>query len=235
MKNICSKSLSSKYETMLIKLKHGFVAKLVIITSSLLLMSSFILGTIMMNNSQTAIKSLIDSRMLDVANTAADMIDGDVLEKLTERDIGTEPYKKIYDTLAVFQKNIGLRYIYTVRDLGNKQFVFIIDPSEDPGEFGESIVYTDALYSASKGTPCVDKKPYVDRWGRFYSAFSPVFDSQKNIAGIVAVDFSADWIDKQVNKQTNIIILNTVLTVLFGILLILITQLSHFDFRLKPF
>ena len=33
----------------------------------------------------------------------------------------------------------------------------------------------------------VDKEPYGDRWGRFYSAYTPVYDSTGHIGGIVAV------------------------------------------------
>ncbi len=62
---------------------------------------------------------------------------------------------------------------------------------------------TDALYQASLGKPSVDKVPYEDSWGRFYSAYSPVFDSNGKVAGIVAVDFSADWYDKQIRTQAD--------------------------------
>ena len=38
-----------------------------------------------------------------------------------------------------------------------------------------------------------DDVPYEDEWGEFYSSYSPVFDSAGDVAGIVAVDFSAQW------------------------------------------
>ena len=197
---------------------------MIVILSALLLIVITVIGAVLLNNSRQALKTLIDNRMLDIANSAADMIDGDVLEKLEKEDIGTPEYQKINDTLAVFQENIDLRYIYCIRDLGNKQFVFTVDPTvEDPGEFGEPIVYTDALYAASLGEPAVDDEPYTDKWGRFYSAYSPVFDSEGGIAGIVAVDFSADWYDAQIAKQSRVIIFSSIAAVLVGIILVFVS------------
>ena len=196
---------------------------MIVIISALLLIVITVIGAVLVNNSREALKTLIDNRMLDIANSAADMIDGDVLEKLEKEDIATPEYNEINDTLAVFQENIDLRYIYCIRDLGNKQFVFTVDPTvEDPGEFGEPIVYTDALYAASLGEPAVDNEPYSDKWGRFYSAYSPVFDSKGEVAGIVAVDFSADWYDAQIAKQSRVIIFSSIAAVLVGIILVFV-------------
>ena len=65
-------------------------------------------------------KTLINNRMLDISKSAADMINGDVLERLQKEDKGTPEYQQINDFLAVFQRNIDLKYIYCIRDLGNK-------------------------------------------------------------------------------------------------------------------
>ncbi len=98
---------------------------------------------------------------------------------------------------------------------------FTVDPTrEDPGEFGEPIVYTDALYQASLGKASVDDEPYEDRWGRFYSAYSSVFDSKGNVGGIVAVDFAADWYEHQITTQIRTILLITVISLVFVVLII---------------
>ena len=183
------------------------------------------LGYILTNQSSAAMKTLIESRMLDVSNTAAAMLDGDVLEALEAEDKDTPAYQNAYKTLACFEENIELEYIYCVRDLGNGEFVFTIDPDADaPGEFGEHIPYTDALHQASLGTPSVDKVPYEDSWGRFYSAYSPVFNSKQQVAGIVAVDFSADWYDNQVSHQLKTTLWISGVALLFGgVMIVLIT------------
>ena len=85
-----------------------------------------------------------------------------------------------------------------------------------PGEFGSPIVYTNALYTASKGTAAADETPYSDAWGSFYSAYSPVFDSQGKVAGIVAVDFSAEWFNQQLATLTRTTIIVAFLALLVG-------------------
>lgn len=175
------------------------------------------LGYALTSQSSRAIRSLIESRMLDVSNTAAAMLDGDTLEELDAGDSETPEYQSAFHTLTVFKENIELEYIYCIRDLKDGSFVFLIDPdSEEPGAFGEHIPCTDALYQASLGTPSVDKVPYEDKWGRFYSAYSPVFDSDHQVAGIVAVDFSADWYENQIFSQVRTTLLISLLSLLFA-------------------
>ncbi len=202
----------------------GLTADFAIIISILLLATNLFLGVMLMNNSQSAIKAMIQNRMLDVANTAADMLDGDILEDIQAKDIGTPGYQQAKEILGTFQRNIDLDYIYCIRDNGNKSFTFTIDPDPDaPGEFGEPIIYTDALFEASQGTPSMDDEPTTDRWGSFYSAYSPVFNSSGKVAGIVGVDFSSQWYDAQIAKQTRSIFISSILAVMAGLTIIITT------------
>lgn len=203
--------------------KQNLTTKLVVIVSAILLITNLLLGALVVHDSREVVRTLISNRMLDISNTAADMLDGDVLEKLTVEDQGTPPYQKISDTLAFFQKNIDIRYIYCIRAAGEKEFVFGVDPTvKDPGTFGEPIVYTEALYKASKGNAAVDEESYTDRWGSFYSAYSPVFNSEGKVAGIVAVDFDAKWYDNWITRQTKSIFLNSIVAIFIAVVFIII-------------
>ena len=180
-------------------------ARSLILICAFLLAMNILLSSVLIRNSQHAIREQIESRMLDVANTAAAMLDGDVLRTLRAEDANTPEFRAVHNTLSCFEQNIELAYIYCVREMDDGSFGFIIDPDpESPGAFGEIVPYTKALHNAGLGTPDVDKKPYVDQWGRFYSAYSPVFDSDGGVAGIVTVDFTADWFDKQLSNQMKV-------------------------------
>ena len=204
------------------KKKFNQTSEIIIIVAVFLLIVNATLGIVLTRQSCNAMRDLIEGRMLDISNTAASMLDGDVLRDLRAEDVDTPGYQAILKTLTYYQDNIDLKYIYCIRDMGNGNFTFSVDPTvEDPGEFGEPIVYTDALYAASLGQASVDDEPYTDSWGRFYSAYSPVYDSQRNVAGIVAVDFSADWYDRQVSGQIRTIIIITVLSLSFGLSIVL--------------
>ncbi|MBO4422679.1 MAG: GGDEF domain-containing protein [Clostridia bacterium] len=179
------------------------------------------LGFILTRKAGVALTSSIRQHMLDISNTAASMIDGDVLASLKAEDKDTEGYQTIMKSLAYFQDNIDLKYIYCISDTGNGNFVFSVDPTvEDPGEFGSPIVYTDALYAASTGVASVDETAYSDEWGTFYSAYSPVFTSDGKVGGIVAVDISAEWYDEQVAEIVKTVVIVGVSSLTIGILIV---------------
>ncbi len=195
----------------------GHSSKYLVLMLVFLLIVTASLGYLLMRQSRISIITLMQTRMLDISNTAAAMIDGDVLKNVTPADKGTDGYETIMRTLTYFQDNIDLKYIYCIRDMGDGTFTFGLDPTvEDPGEFGSPIVYTDALYQASKGTATADDEYYEDAWGKFYSAYSPVFDSRGKVAGIIAVDFGAEWYDRQLASLTWTTIVVAILALLVG-------------------
>ena len=168
--------------------------------------------------------------MLDVANTAAYQLDGDYLKTMKAEDVGTDDYNRAMSVLRSFQENIQLDYIYALRANYDGSFTFTIDPDkDDPGEFGSDIEATDALRNAANGTPDVDKTAYTDKWGKFYSAYSPVFDSDGNVAGIVGVDFNADWYNSKVNSQKAVVIMLSMLTLTIAVVLALLIHTSSIE------
>ena len=198
--------------------KISLRTKAIILVSVFMLVTNIGLSTVLLRQMRDATKTQINERMLDIVNTAAAMLDGDVLDNLTAEDKGTPEYWQVTETLVHFRDNINLKYIYYVRDEGNKNFTFGIDTDPvDPAEFGSPVVYTDALYKASLGVPAVDEDPYEDRWGRFYSAFSPVFNSSGEVAAIVTADFDAEWYDEQINQNQRTVLIGCLLFLIVGI------------------
>ena len=197
--------------------KSRYGSRYLALMSVFLLLVIATLGYLLMRQSRASIISLMQTRMLDISNTAAAMLNGDDLRSVTPADAGTDRYEAIMRTLTYFQDNIQLKYIYCIRDMGDGTFTFGLDPTvEDPGEFGSPIVYTDALHKASLGTATADDQSYEDAWGKFYSAYSPVFDAQGRVAGIVAVDFSAEWYNQQLATLTWTAVVVALLALLGG-------------------
>ena len=110
--------------------KHflSFTASYIIVITVFLLIINMILGFVVLKQSSSVLMSMIQSRMLDISNTAAGMLDGNLLEKFNAENTDSPEYQNVLNTLKTFQKNIKLQYIYCVRDMGNKNFVFILDP-----------------------------------------------------------------------------------------------------------
>ncbi len=202
----------------MIRKKMSLRTRAILLVFLFMLVMYAALGTVLTRQIRALTKSQINDRMLDIVNTAAAMLDGDVLERLTAGDRDTPEYQAVQETLTRFLNNIELDYIYYVRDAGNRTFTFGIDPDPvRPAEFGSPVVYTDALYAASLGTPSVDEKSYEDSWGRFYGAFSPVLNSEGKVAAVVTADFNADWVDSQLSQTQRAMVTGCVLFLAVGI------------------
>ncbi len=199
--------------------RRHITLRYVLIVGVLLLVANIVLGVVLLNQSKKVMQTLIAKNMLDVSDSAAGFMDGDEMRELTAADVGGPTFNRIAETLSVFAKKVDIRYIYAIRKISDDKFVFTVDPDPvDPGKFGEENVITAALISAGNGVAAVDREPYTDRWGTFYTSYSPVFDSNGDVTAIIGVDFGLEWYDDQVNRYTRTIIMITALTALTGIL-----------------
>ena len=197
--------------------------KFIVIVAALLLVANIITGFLLTEQSKSALKTLIDERMLDVTKTAAAMLNGDELKAITKNKEDTEEYRQTYKILKHFQDNTELTFIYVISPVADGNFIYIVDPADkDLPIYSEKVFVTDALLKAAKGSSAVDSKPYTNKFGTFCSAYSPVFDSEGNVAGIVGVNFNAEWYDAQVSKNIYTILTCSILSLLIGAVIVFI-------------
>ena len=203
----------------------GLTTRYVVIVGLLLFAANVILGLVMMRQSETVMQTMIQKNMLDLSNTAAALLDGDTVGAFTEADVGSPAYNDALHNLSVFQRNADIEFIYAVRQESEGRYTFILDADPvDPGAFGEEIIVTNALVQAGKGVATVDDSPAQDRWGNFYSTYSPVFDSAGKVAAIVGIDFSAAWFEAELKSHTLAVSVVSILSVVFGaFVMVLIT------------
>ena len=190
--------------------KISLTLQILLVSIAVLLITTVTLSIVSISQSRSAIMHLIRERMLDISNSSAALLDGDILEKLTAEDVEneTEAFSSQLSVIDHFRDKTNLEYIYTVRAVGGNSFIYVVDADpEEPAAVGDEVEYTDALYNASLGNADVDKEPYEDEWGKHYSSYSPVFNSAGKVAGIVGVDFSAGWFDEQLSTQIRTMVL----------------------------
>ncbi|WP_295154661.1 diguanylate cyclase domain-containing protein [uncultured Ruminococcus sp.] len=195
--------------------KRNFIFALV-----LLLLTNIVTSAVLTTMSKNELRKQIEARMLDVANTAADMVNGDTIANMTNADVRSPEYNEVLTELRLFQTNIELSYIYCVRRESEDNYIFVIDPDmEDPAEFGEDIPVTPELKTAAGGKPAVESTPHTDEWGTFYSAYSPVFDSSGKVVGIIGVDFNAEWYNKIMSTNGAVAVILAMVALCMGIVL----------------
>jgi len=202
-----------------VTIKNNLSTKIVLMVELILLITSTLFCAVSIYRERAGIRRAIQQRMLDIANCASASINGDILGSISPADIGSEEYNKIYNTLSVFRDSVELEYVYSIREAGEGHFVFVMDTDPvNPGKYGEEVQYTEALALAGEGTPSVDEVPYTDAWGEFYSAYSPVFDSEEKVAGIVAVDFTSEWFDSHLSVQMRETVISYIVILIFSLL-----------------
>lgn len=159
----------------------------------------------------------IQDHVRDVASIAAEFTDGDlhqIIQKPEQQ--GSPEYNRIVDIYRSILKtdtsdadvgDRGIRFIYTIVMHNNKPH-FVID-----SQYGETIKEYDPTLerqtpagvmeeyqnpsaeliealTEQKGT--VEKEPTRDEWGAFLSAYSPIYNSNKEFLGVVGVDIHAE-------------------------------------------
>ena len=201
--------------------KMGIFGQLFVCLAVLLLCGNAILGFLAYNRSQASLFEQIQSNAKNIAQCAAMNVSGDILQGIQVGDEETQDYLTIIDELALFRDNADIEYIYTLRQVGEEQFEFIVDSDpEEPAEIGEVCENTEALSMAvTEQITTEDDEPFTDEWGSHVSAYSPIFEG-KQIVGIVGVDISADWIDEQMQALRSLVILTCLGTYLISILIL---------------
>jgi methyl-accepting chemotaxis protein len=182
------------------------------------------IGTVCLKQMQANLLEQSKDHTMGVAAMAAATVDGDMLESIQKGDENGQAYAVILGQLQHFMQNDDIQYIYTMRkDNGELQFVVDADP-DDPAAVGEAYESYDTIDEAFDGNITVDNEFVDDKWGRCYSAFAPIYNSQDRVVGIVGVDCSIGSIDKKsasmirtvVGIQCVALILSFILAFLFS-------------------
>ena len=206
--------------------KISMTVQILVVNILVLLIATFVLGFVSTRQSEGIMKELIRQRMLDISNTAAACVDGDILENLTADDVGNDDYNIILKELSRYRDNTDLEYIYCMRQTGPESFIFTVDADpEEPAEFGDEVETTEALVNAGNGVADADREAYEDEWGLHYSSYSPVYNSAHKIVGIVGVDFSANWYEKKISDHIrSVMFLSLAILILSGVIVLLIVR-----------
>ena len=153
-----------------------------------------------------AIREEIRDGLLRTASGIAACLNGDQIAGFDSPEKKDLP--EYQQTVRMLQKaRIATKhctYLYINR-LVNGSVVFVVDPTPideegkplftDEKNLEPSVPMTvyenpssELLVALASATPVVSSEPYSDKWGTFYSAYVPVFDSQKRFVGTLGAD-----------------------------------------------
>ena len=187
----------------------------------LLLAGNAVLGIAAYKRSESALFGQIQTNVMNIAQCAAMNVSGDLLKDIQVGDEGSDAYNTIIEELSLFRDNAEIEYIYTLRQVGEEQYIFVVDSDpEEPAAIGDECEVTDGLSTAfTEAITAADDEPFTDEWGSHVSAYSPIYDGD-TVVGAVGVDISANWIDEQMKALRNLVIVVFVGT--YGVSLLLL-------------
>ncbi len=149
-----------------------------------------------------AVKEEIREGLLRNVSAAATVIDGDQHKTFTSKALKNDPdYQSFIQRMERLRRaSRNVRYAYTniLKD-GKVYFIANGSPQNDNDKDGrpdEAPQLMDPYPDAGKALldalrinkPTVDKEPYTDAWGTFYSAYAPFKDSKGRFVGTLGMD-----------------------------------------------
>ena len=202
--------------------KLGIFNQLFILLAILLLFGNSALGYFSYIRSEAVLFEQIQTNAKNIAQCAANNVRGNLLKTINIGDEDTAKYATIIDGLALFRDNANVEYIYTLRKIGENQFIFLVDSDlEEPASIGDECEPTDALNETfSKQITTADEEAFEDEWGKHISAYSPILDNG-TIVGAVGVDISANWIEEQMQNLRNLVIVTILCTYAISVVVLL--------------
>jgi signal transduction histidine kinase/CheY-like chemotaxis protein/HPt (histidine-containing phosphotransfer) domain-containing protein len=156
---------------------------------------------------QKATSIMVSIAGTPVLNRAADLIDGDKYERLTRTLDPSDPF--FIETQAKFRElkeETQVLYLYTMARYEDGIHRFIFD-GEDPESENfsplgaeEDISDYEPEFIKTYETGTMQFPPMMSyvSWGRMVSAYMPIFNSDKNVVGIIGVDFQGEGVYRAV-------------------------------------
>ena len=182
-----------------------------------------------------AIKEEIREGLLRNVSVAATTIDGDKHRLFTAETSPNDPvYLAFIGRMEEIRKaSKDVRYLYTnIAQNGKIYFVANGSPQNDNDNDGQPDTapqlmdpYPDAgsaLKEALKTqSPKVDREPYTDVWGTFYSAYAPFKDSKGDVVGTLGMDLELTTLQQRLKPigtaAQRAAFTSGILAILFGV------------------
>lgn len=181
-----------------------------------------------------AVKEEIREGLLRNVSIAAANLDGDQHRGFTsKKQINDSTYQAFIADMEKMRKaSKNVRYLYTniIKD-GKIYFVANGSPQDDHNQDGRPDAapqlmdpYPDAgraLQAALRTkTASVDREPYTDAWGTFYSAYAPFKDSRGRVVGTLGMDLELSTLQQRLKPigiaAQRAAFTSAVLAILFG-------------------
>ena len=131
----------------------------------------------------------------------------------TESLYGSDYYKTMSSLLEKIKTETGAKFIYTEKRLSDEEVAYILDAEEPENENHSSLGSREKIseleksaFTKTKGS--LSGAVIYEKWGKLFSAFAPIWNiNTGKISGLVGVDFSPVYVEKNIKKLKILIII----------------------------
>ena len=172
-----------------------------------------ILFTVVYMQSYKMILKELGERSMGIAEVASQRVDVTTFKSLkTPEDEKNPSYRKIQEELHEILEISGAKYVYTMRQESNGNFVYVIDGLEYGdedfsyiGDIEEEVA--DGYIKVYDGEPYLSKNVDISDWGILMSSYYPLKDHDGTVVGLVGVDYDAEKFYMEFQSFKKLIIL----------------------------
>ncbi len=188
--------------------------KILLPASALIILIGVILGVSSYRRISDGLVGMGIEEATMAAKIATKVIDGDMLEKLSVGDEGTQEYNALLESMRDIQQDCGIAFLYTLYTDGNKVYYSVdTDTTSNQNAIGEEF---EASYSELSGVFGGDYyvQDYIDHTedGDLISAYMPIKNSSGSIISILGCDYDAASVSKRLSNTLSQIIWITVIS-----------------------
>jgi methyl-accepting chemotaxis protein len=199
--------------------KIGLGLKIMIFTFLLVVVTAAILIYFAYRTSYADLEKSIGERLEAIATTGALMIDGDLHDRIKgPGDEHSDAFKKLQKVLReIKEKNNINTPVYTFRrEEGKVKFIVMTQPKPF---IGDTYGIREEMWPALNEGKSNHTRIFRDEHGDWISAYAPIFDSNGNISGILAVDAHLVTFQQRLQGKVNRLAIISIIILVLGILL----------------
>lgn len=202
----------------LIQNKLSYKINLLIL--SLVISVIVIMSALVIRNSYELLTQTLGTTAMEVAAVTSATIDPSEFNKIqTVDDTKSDYYKNLQEKISYIREKSGSKYLYTMRKNDKGEYIYVIDGSEEPAEFGQVEKHYTEFDRAYAGDSFINNKLHISKeYGVLVSAYHPIVYNGE-VIGIVGVDYDVEKGYIILRKMINNILILAVTLAAFALII----------------
>lgn len=179
------------------KLMARVDVQVAVMTSSLSFITAFLVFFLCYQVTYSSTIQNLEQRVLALHQVVEENLDPETFRTINSKeDINTSQYLENHEVLETLKDAAGVLYLYTAKENGDGDFVYIIDGldmEEDfryPGDLIEHEIQ-DEMRRALGGEQIIPNEIVHTDWGDIFISYLPVHDKSEEIVGVIGIEFEA--------------------------------------------